>query len=116
MTEPRHEKTDMDPKYVVYFAVALIVAGLLIHLGLWWMFRQLEREQVRREAPPARVQTPNQPPPEPRLQISPQGDLEELRRQEDEILSTYRWIDRDNGTVRIPINRAMQLFIERQKK
>ena len=115
MTQPRHEQTDMDPKYVVYFAVGLIVAGLLINVGLWWMLRQLEREQERREAPPTMIQVPKQPP-EPRLQISPQGDLEELRRQEDEILSTYQWIDRDKGIVRIPISRAMELFVERQKK
>jgi hypothetical protein len=110
-----HERTDMNPKYVVFFAIALVVGGLLIYLGLGWMFRQLEREQARRESPPALVEPPKERP-EPRLQISPQGDLEELRRQEDEILSTYRWIDRDKGIGRIPINRAMEVFIERQKK
>jgi hypothetical protein len=115
MTRPTHERTDMDPKYVAYFAVVLIVAGLLIHFGLWWMFRQLEREQAQRQRQPVVIQVPNQPP-QPRLQINPQGDLEELRRQEAEILSTYQWIDRDKGVVRIPINRAMELFIERQKK
>jgi hypothetical protein len=105
----------MNPKYVLYFAIGLIIAGLLIQIGLLWMFRQLERQQARREIRPSLVQVPTQPP-EPRLQISPQGDLEELRRQEDEILSTYRWIDRDKGIVRIPINRAIEIFIERQKK
>jgi hypothetical protein len=115
MTRPTHERTDMDPKYVAYFAVVLIVAGLLIHFGLWWMFRQLEREQAQRQRQPVVIQVPNPPPP-PRLQLNPQGDLEELRRQEAEILSTYQWIDRDKGVVRIPINRAMELFIERQKK
>jgi hypothetical protein len=115
MRRPGHEQTDMDPRYVLYFAVALIIAGLFIHVGLWWIFRQLEREQARRETRPALVQVP-QSPPEPRLQISPQGDLEELHRQEDEILSTYRWIDRDKGLARIPINRAIEIFSERQKK
>jgi len=105
----------MDPKYVMYFAVALIVAGLLINVGLWWMLRQLEREQERREAPPTMIQVPKEPP-EPRLQINPQGDLKELRRQEDEILSTYAWIDREKGTARIPIDRAIELFPNRQKK
>ena len=110
-----HERTDMNPKYVAYFAIALVIGGVLIHLGIWWMFRQLEKEQARRDTRPALVEAPKERP-EPRLQISPQGDLEELRRQEDEILSTYRWIDRDKGVARIPINRAMEIFIERQKK
>ena len=110
-----HERSDMNPKYILYFGIALVVAGLVIQVGVWGMFRFFEHEQAQRESQPALVEAPK-PPPEPRLQISPQGDLQELRRQEDEILSTYRWIDRDNGVARIPIDRAMQLLIERQKK
>jgi hypothetical protein len=111
----QHEKTDMDPKYVAYFGAALVVVGVVIYLGLWWMFHQFEQQQARRDTQPSLVDV-NRPTPEPRLQLSPQGDLEELRRQENEILTTYRWIDRDKGTARIPIDRAMQIFLERQKK
>jgi hypothetical protein len=115
MTEPRHEKTDLEPKYILYFAAALVVVGLAVHILIWWMFNLFEREQARRESPPVAINVPKTVP-EPRLQISPQGDLQELRRQEREILSTYRWIDRDKGTARIPIDRAMEVFIQRQKK
>ena len=115
MNQPNYERTDMNPKYVLYFAVGLVVAGLLIHLGLWWIFRQLERQQARRESRPVLVQTSQQPP-QPHLQINPQGDLEELRHQETEILSTYAWIDRDKGMARIPIDRAIELFVQKQKK
>jgi hypothetical protein len=115
MTEHRHEQTDLDPKYTLYFAVALVVVGIAIYILIWWMFHLFERREAGREGPPIAVPVAI-PVPEPRLQISPEGDLEELRRQEQEILSTYRWIDRDKGTARIPIDRAMQLFLERQKK
>jgi hypothetical protein len=115
MSERGHERTDMNPKYVVYFGVGLVVVGLAMFVGIWWMFRQFKREQAGRQTPPALVTTPT-PVPEPHLQISPQKDLEELRRKENEILSTYQWIDRDNGVARIPIDRAMQLFVERKKK
>src|SRR5499426_2157261 len=115
MTNHGHETTDMNPKYVVYFAVGLVLAGLLIQIGIAWLFRLFEREQTRREIRPALVEAPK-PVPQPRLQINPQGDLEELRRQEDEILSTYAWIDRDRGIARIPIDRAIELFPERQKQ
>ena len=111
----RHERTDLDPKYVLYFAIVLVIAGLLIYVGTKWMFWQFQSQQARQEMQPSVLQVPK-PIPEPHLQISPQGDLEELRRQEDEILSTYQWIDRDQGTARIPIDRAMELFLERQKK
>ena len=111
----RHEKTDMDPKVVLYFASALVAGLIGIHLGLWWMFHQLEQQQARRDTGRSLVNV-IEPTPEPRLQINPQDDLEELMRQENEILTTYRWIDREKGTARIPVERAMQLFIQRQKK
>lgn len=113
--EERHETTDMDPKYILYFAIALTVFGVLIQIGVWWMFRQFNREEARREAQ-LPIVTATKPPPEPRLQIDPNGDLEELRRQENEILTTYRWVDREKGIARIPVDRAMQVFLERQKK
>src|SRR5262245_48444805 len=107
MIQGSHERTDMNPKYVLYFAVGLVVAGLAIYAGTLWMFRQFEREQAGPQTQPAVVNTQRQVP-EPRLQINPQADLEELRRKENEILSTYQWVDRDNGVARIPIDRAMQ--------
>jgi hypothetical protein len=110
-----HETSDMDPKYVLYFAVGLTVVGIVVQLGLWWMFHHLEQEQARRENQPKLVEAPK-PVPEPRLQISPQDDLQELLRQENEILTTYGWVDRAKGTARIPIDRAMELFLEKEKK
>jgi hypothetical protein len=37
-------------------------------------------------------------------------DLKDLRAREDEQLHSYRYIDRAAGTVRIPIERAMELL------
>ena len=52
-------------------------------------------------------------PPEPRLQINPRQDLKDLRAAEDEILHGYGWVDRNAGIVRIPIDDAMRLTLER---
>ena len=107
MDKHHHETRDLNPVYILYFAVALATLLLAVYGLNWWMFHQLEGEQTvpRSESMAG-----------PRLQINPEADLQELRRQETEILSTYRWIDREKGTARIPIDRAMQLFVERQKK
>ena len=111
----QHEKTDMNPKYALYFAGALVIALITIHFGLWLMFYEFEQQQARRDTERSLVKVePTRP--EPPLQINPQGDLEKLLRAENETLTTYQWIDRDKGTARIPVDRAMQLFIERQKK
>ena len=110
----RHETTDMDPRYVLYFAIALVIAGVAIHAGLWWMFHQFEQQQVQRETHPGLGEVSK--PPEPRLQIDPQADLEDMQRRENQILGSYGWVDRNNGIARVPIERAMQLVLERQKK
>jgi hypothetical protein len=39
-------------------------------------------------------------------------DLKALRAREDADLNSYRYIDRAKGSVRLPINRAMDLLIE----
>jgi len=36
--------------------------------------------------------------------------LRDLRAREDEELHSYRYLDRDKGTVRLPIERAMELL------
>jgi hypothetical protein len=51
--------------------------------------------------------------PEPRLQIAPREDLRELRSREEAELHSYAWVDKTNGVVRIPIDRAMNLLLER---
>ena len=52
-------------------------------------------------------------PPEPRLQAHPIKDLEELRKAETELLTTYGWVDKSAGTVRIPVARAIELLAQR---
>jgi hypothetical protein len=46
------------------------------------------------------------------LQTEPRQDLRTLRQQEDAILNGYSWVDREAGTVRIPIGEAMRKVLE----
>jgi hypothetical protein len=52
--------------------------------------------------------------PTPRLETDDGNqDLADLHEREDLLLSYYSWIDRSKGTVRIPIERAMELIAQR---
>jgi hypothetical protein len=51
--------------------------------------------------------------PSPHLQLSPPTDLAAFRAQEERALTNYGWLDRSNGVVRIPIERAMELLVQR---
>ena len=45
--------------------------------------------------------------------LTTKKDIQELRIHEDEMLSSYGWVDQNNGVVRIPIDKAMNLVRER---
>ena len=51
--------------------------------------------------------------PTPRLQDDDVRDMSEMHAAEDKYLKGYAWTDQANGRVRIPIDRAMELLVER---
>ncbi len=52
--------------------------------------------------------------PTPRLQEDDGNqDIADLHEREDLLLDNYSWVDRSKGTVRIPIERAMELIAQR---
>lgn len=51
--------------------------------------------------------------PAPRLQDDNVRDMAELRVSEDQVLKSYTYLDQRNGRVTIPIDRAMELLLER---
>jgi hypothetical protein len=55
----------------------------------------------------------HEPPPEPRLSVKPGDELKALRAEEAKQLEGYDWIDREQGVVRIPIARAMEILAQR---
>lgn len=50
-------------------------------------------------------------PPGPRLQTTPEHDLQQFRADEDMRLNTYYWIDKQKGIVHIPIDQAMKKIV-----
>jgi hypothetical protein len=51
--------------------------------------------------------------PQPQLLVNEPANLEQFRAQEDLKLTTYGWVDRNAGVVRIPVERAKSLLLER---
>jgi hypothetical protein len=107
-----HETTDVG-----LFSIGLFASGLVLMIAvvlplLGWMFWSMEAAAKRAELP----QSPFSEPPTfrgPKLQEQPSSDLVSLRRAEDQRLTTYGWIDRQQKIVRIPIELAMQILAER---
>ena len=113
--EFRHETSDVNIRAILGFGLGLIVVAVFIHVAVWLLFMFFEGRETHRVAAefPLAVGQETRQPPEPRLQTNPREDLRELRRQEDELLSSYGWVNKASGEVRIPIADAMKLTVQR---
>ena len=113
--EVHHEESDVDIRAILGFGAGLIVIAVLINLVTYVLFRYFDRREAQRVTPqyPLAVAQENRVPPEPRLQTNPRQDLADLRAREDETLNSYGWVDKNAGFVRIPIDEAIKLTLER---
>jgi hypothetical protein len=109
------ETSDVSVGGIVVFVVVLLVAAVVIHGGVWALYRYFDAQSARRGPAefPLATTSIRRLPPEPRLQTDPRDDLANLRRSENEVLQSYAWVDRGAGVVRIPIAQAMKLTAER---
>jgi hypothetical protein len=115
MADTHHETSDVNIRGILAFGAGLLIAAVVIHILAWLLFAYFasrESPLAAREFPLAAEQQ-NRLPPEPRLQTDPKQDLADLRRREDALLGSYGWVDKNAGIVRIPIEEAMRLTVER---
>lgn len=112
--EVQHETSDVNIRAILGFGVALLVTAIIIHFLVWLLFEYFDAREITtvREYPLAAEQQ-NRLPPEPRLQTDPRQDLRDMRAREEVFLTTYGWVDKNAGIVRIPIEEAMRLAVER---
>ncbi len=87
----------------------LVILGVLASAAVFHFF-------VRNQplGPPASPFEDIRPmPPEPRLQTTAPQDLKHYRDGQDQLLNTYGWVDSQNGVVRIPVERAMDILLQK---
>jgi hypothetical protein len=120
MSEPKHsgdagagrELSDLEPRTIAIFGLTLAVVIVACLIVAAWLFGFFAARRAQEDVPPSPL-AQVEPPPGPVLQVKAPNDLARLRAEEDAILSTYGWVDRGTGVVRIPIDRAMHLLAER---
>ena len=111
VTQPGHESSVFGTSRIFVFSAALavlIILTALIAIVLVGGFR-LPRPPAAQSSQSGQGQLPEVP----RLQNEPASDLRTYRQEKEALLQQYRWIDRSTGRVQIPIDRAMQLTVER---
>lgn len=112
---PRHEESDVNIRAIFGFGAGLATALIAVSLIVWLLFVYMDRREARQTAPayPLAGGQEIRLPPEPRLQKTPREDLRAFRAREDDLLSRYHWADKQAGIVRIPIEEAMKLTLQR---
>src|SRR2546428_158150 len=107
------EDTDVNIRAIAGIVIVFVVLVAVIFAGTWGFYEYVRAcdqvRDVRRTLVPPAAPVP----PEPRLQVSPQDEYQVYTRDQQRILTSYEWISRDEGRVRIPIRRAMDLLSER---
>jgi hypothetical protein len=130
--EPDYEQQDLRSKTVLIFFAGLVVLllvayGIVVSLstGLGHYDRThqpepnplavdttsgAERRAVPKQATEDQIKHDF---PEPRLEEDERMELQDVRGPKDEQLATYGWVDKKGGVVHIPIERAMELVVQR---
>jgi hypothetical protein len=120
------EHQDLKAAAIVYFLVVLgVVTGFSL-FGLKGFYNYLDRREkasqpavnplVTNVPEDTRHVAPGYPQsafPSPKLEEDERGQLNGIRLAEDKELYSYGWVDEKAGIVRIPIERAMDLLVQR---
>ena len=112
----QYEHTDIDPaigyKFALWLAVAMLISFAIVY-GTFRLFdsRYDAAQAASQRYPLAAGQTRENP--TPFLQTQPFKDVYMLRASEAEKLTSYGWVDKEGGVTRIPVERAMELLIQR---
>ena len=119
--ETMYDRSDLAARGIVWFLISLAVTIVAIHLISWGLLRYFARNQLTpapRNAvvvPPSWSSTSNPVLrfPAPQLQPDPVTDLNKFRTMQEEQLNSYCWVDQKNGVAHIPIERAMEIVLQR---
>jgi hypothetical protein len=119
-----YEQEDLNSRGPLYFMAGLTLLCVVIYLVVFGMYRLLDSYASTHQPPlspmvapesDTRIVTREDPQtfPQPRLEENERTQLRSFIEDQDRELTTYDWVDKAKGIVRIPIDRAMELIVQR---
>lgn len=120
------EHQDLSPRSILYFLIILgvsIIASIFILRGVYEFLDKHEKASqpvvnplVTNVPEDTRHVAPGYPQtafPNPRLEDDERTQLNGILTEQENTLNSYGWVDQQQGVVRIPIERAMDLLVQR---
>jgi hypothetical protein len=136
--QAQHEESDVNIKAILGFGLFLAVSGVIIHIALYGLYMFFDHV-AEKQNPPQNPMVQYEKKPNdntmsaesqaetakrlnrtfggnalnPMLQVDDVHDMDMLRRAQDTQISEYQYTNKGTGSVRIPVDRAMELIVER---
>jgi hypothetical protein len=123
--ETHHEESDVNVRALLWAVVIFIVFAAVTHLILYTQFHAYARHFRNQASQPLTMMAPpSNVPATPRLQpfpsktilpnvSTPVTDMADMRKAEEAALNKPGWVDQQKGIVRLPIETAKQLVVQR---
>jgi hypothetical protein len=127
-----YERSDAAFKGVLIGGGVLVVVAVFFQVLVAWLYGYYQRKEEKAKPPlsPLTAEERRQLPRdideigqpwdkekvgEPRLQVEPVYDMDEMRKEEDRALASYGWANKESGLVRVPIEQAMGWLADPKK-
>ena len=107
-----HETTDVRPGIIGLFGLGLVAMVALVLPVLGWVYSTLESRAQRDQRPLSSVSL-TEASTGPRLQAQPAAELMKVREEAMRRLTSYGWVDQENGVVHVPVEVAIELLATR---
>lgn len=136
--EAQHETSDVNIKVIVGSGVFLVVCAIIVHVALYGFYKILDKQMEKLNATPNPMMQSEVGPTgstmtaetseetakrlnrtfggnalNPMLQVDDVRDMDIMRKAQDAQIDQYHWLNKDTGSVSIPVERAIDLIVER---
>ncbi len=106
-----YETSDASARMLAKVAIALAVLLISTFIGIVVLFKVLDYIQPLLDSRQTHVLAETrQQASGPLLQVDPPQQKFDMQANEEQVLTTYDWVDREQGLVRIPIDRAIAIL------
>jgi hypothetical protein len=114
--EMRHEHADVNVWAIGKLGIALVLVTIASIILMFGVFRYFEAREGGKQLPASLFSIDSRKlPPEPNVFFNEHEsqNQQDIRANEEKELNEYGWVDQAHGVVRIPIDRAMNLVVQR---
>ena len=107
-----YERRDANIPALLKFALGLALLIAVTLVAMKWTFSIFDK-LMPLGAPAAPFEQSRQLPPSPMIQAAPHMELKDYCAAQQKNVEGYAWVDQQQGTVRIPVDLAMNLILEK---